>query len=81
VLEILRRRQLFAKSSKCEFGRQELGFLGHCLSEEGMLMDQHKVQSIVGRATPTSCSEVRRFTGLATTTAASWRATPMSRLR
>ena len=29
VLEILRRRQLYAKSSKCKFGRQELGFLGH----------------------------------------------------
>ena len=28
VLEIFRRRQLYAKSSKCEFGRQELGFLG-----------------------------------------------------
>ena len=27
-------------------------------------MDQRKVQSIVERATPTSCSEVRRFTGL-----------------
>ena len=26
VLVIFRRRQLYAKSSKCEFGRQELGF-------------------------------------------------------
>ena len=35
VLEIFRRRQLYAKSSnlKCEFGRQELGFLGHRLSK------------------------------------------------
>ena len=65
VLEIFRRRQLFAKSSKCEFGRQELGFLGHRLSKEGVSMDPRKVQSIVEWATPTSCSEVRRFTGLA----------------
>ncbi len=36
VLEIFRRRQLFAKSSKCEFGRLELGFLGHCLSQAGV---------------------------------------------
>ncbi len=28
MLEIFRHRQLFAKSSKCEFGLQELGFLG-----------------------------------------------------
>jgi hypothetical protein len=36
VLEIFRRRKLFAKSSECEFGRQELGFLGHRLSRAGV---------------------------------------------
>jgi hypothetical protein len=65
VLEIFRRRQLFAKSSKCEFGRQELSFLRHCLSREGVSVDPRKVQSIVQWATPTSCCEVWRFTGLA----------------
>ena len=65
VLEIFRRRKLFAKSSKCEFGRQELGFLGHRLSRAGVSVDPRKVQSIVEWATPTSCTEVRRFTGLA----------------
>ena len=29
ALEIFRRLQLYAKSSKCKFGQQELGFLGH----------------------------------------------------
>jgi hypothetical protein len=58
-------RQLFAKSSKCEFGRLELGFLGHSLSQAGVSVDPRKVQSIVEWATPTSCCEVRRFTGLA----------------
>ena len=65
VLEIFRRRRLYAKSSKCEFGRQELGFLGHRLSREGVSVDPRKVQSITEWTTPTSCSEVRRFTGLA----------------
>ena len=65
VLEIFRRRKLYAKSSKCEFGRQELGFLGHRLSRAGVSVDMRKVQSIVEWATPTSCTEVRRFTGLA----------------
>ena len=64
VLEIFRRRQLYAKSSKW-FGRQELGFLGHRLSEDGVSVDPRKVQSVVEWATPTSCTEVRRFTGLA----------------
>ena len=36
ALEIFRRRQLCAKSSKCEFGRQELGFFGHRLSKAGV---------------------------------------------
>ena len=40
VLEIFRRRQLYAKSSKCEFGRQELGFLGrpHLLFGQPIMM-------------------------------------------
>ena len=66
--------------SPCEFRRQELGLLGHRLSAEGVPVDPHQEQPIVEWATPTSSSgqrraEVRRFTGLATTTAASWRAT------
>ena len=46
VLEIFRRHKLYAKSSKCEFGRQELGFLGHRLSAAGVSVDPRKVQSI-----------------------------------
>ena len=65
VLEIFRRRQRFAKSSKCKFWRRELGFLGHHLSASGVSVDPRKVHSIVKWATQTSCCEVRRFTGLA----------------
>ena len=38
---------------------------GHRLSKAGVSVDPRKVQSIVEWATPTSCSEVRRFTVLA----------------
>ncbi len=68
VLEIFRSRQLFAKSSNCEFGRHELGFLGHRLSNEGVSVDPRKVQSIVEWGMPTSCGSSR---GWPTTTAAS----------
>ena len=71
VLEIFRRRQLYAKNSKCFFGRQELDFS----------VDPRKVQSIVEWATPTSCAEVRRFTELANYDPASWRATQSWRRR
>ena len=50
VLEIFRRRKLFAKRSKCEFGRQELGFLGHRLSRAGVSVDGRKVHPGVGDA-------------------------------
>jgi hypothetical protein len=65
VLETFRRPQLYTKSSKCYFGWQELGFLGHCLSKAGVSVNPRKVQSIVERATPTLCMEVLHFTGLA----------------
>ena len=81
VLEISRRRQLYAKSSKYEFGRQELGFLGHRLSKNGVSVDPRKLKSVVEWATPTSCTEVRCFAGMRTTTTASWRATPSWRRR
>ena len=65
VLAALRRHGLYAKSSKCEFGREELGFLGHRLSRAGISVDPRKVESIREWATPRSCTEVRRFIGLA----------------
>ena len=65
VLETLRQHGLYAKSSKCEFGRQELGFLRHRLSADGVSVDPRKVQSIREWATPQSCTEVLRFVGLA----------------
>ena len=64
LLEISRR--LCPKSSKCEFGRQGLGTLGRRLSAAGVSVDPRKVLSIVEWATPTSCREVRRVAGLAT---------------
>jgi hypothetical protein len=39
LLENFCLRQLYSKSSKCEFGRQDLGFLGHSLSAEGVSVD------------------------------------------
>ena len=36
VLETLRKEQLYAKLSKCEFWLKEVSFLGHIVSEEGI---------------------------------------------
>ena len=36
VLENLRKEQLYAKLSKCEFWLNEVSFLGHIVSKEGI---------------------------------------------
>jgi hypothetical protein len=65
VLETLRRHKLYAKASKCQFGRSSVGFLGHVISELGVAVDPRKVAAVAEWAQPTSCTEVRRFVGLA----------------
>jgi hypothetical protein len=41
VLAILRQERLYVKASKCEFGRSELGFLGHRVADAGHHLAQH----------------------------------------
>jgi len=43
VLTRLREHQLYAKFSKCEFWLKKVPFLGHILSEEGIVVDPSKV--------------------------------------
>ncbi|GKC02086.1 putative reverse transcriptase domain-containing protein [Tanacetum coccineum] len=46
VLEILRQKKLYAKFSKCEFWLQQVAFLGHIVSADGIIMDPSKVEAI-----------------------------------
>nr|GFD21410.1 retrotransposon protein, putative, Ty3-gypsy subclass [Tanacetum cinerariifolium] len=39
VLEILRQKKLYAKFLKCEFWLQQVAFLGHIVSADGITMD------------------------------------------
>jgi len=65
VLTRLREHQLYAKFSKCEFWLKKVPFLGHILSEEGIVVDPSKVQEVMDWKAQTSVSEVRSFLGLA----------------
>ena len=47
VLHILRNHQLYAKFYKCEFWLNEIVFLGHVISGNGIFVDPRKVESIV----------------------------------
>nr|CAB3446695.1 unnamed protein product [Digitaria exilis] len=65
VLQVLRDQQLFLKRSKCTFGEQEVSYLGHVVSGQGVAMDTSKVQAILEWPRPTSVRALRGFLGLA----------------
>jgi hypothetical protein len=65
VLTRLREHQLYAKFSKCEFWLREVPFLGHVLSDGGIMVNPTKVQEVLDWKAPISVHEVRSFLGLA----------------
>ncbi|KAL8089701.1 hypothetical protein AgCh_039255 [Apium graveolens] len=65
ALEILRKKKLYAKFSKCEFWLQEVQFLGHIVSNEGIKVDPAKIEAITNWEKPRTPTEVRSFLGLA----------------
>jgi hypothetical protein len=65
VLQRLRDHQLYAKFSKCEFWINEVSFLGHVISSEGIIVDPSKVRDILEWEPPKSVHQVRSFLGLA----------------
>ena len=64
VLETLRKEQLYAKLSKCEFWFREVSFLEHIISEEGIRVDPKKIEVIIEWKPPRNVTEVRSFLGL-----------------
>ena len=47
VLQRLRDHKLYAKFSKCAFWLEEVQFLGHVLSAEGIAVDPSKVEEVL----------------------------------
>ena len=46
VLQTLRENQLYAKLSKCEFWLEQINFLGHVISAQGIMVDPQKIEAI-----------------------------------
>jgi hypothetical protein len=65
VLSRLREHQLYVKFSKCEFWLDEVPFLRHVLSAEGVAVDPGKVKDIIDWKPPTTIYQVRSFLGTA----------------
>ena len=65
VLETLRKEQLYAKLSKCEFLLNEVSFLGHIVSKEGIRVDPKKIEVVVEWKPPRNVTKICSFLGLA----------------
>ncbi|KAK8957341.1 hypothetical protein KSP39_PZI000693 [Platanthera zijinensis] len=64
VFHILREHQLYAKRSKCSFGQEEVEYLGHLVSAQGVRADPRKIESMVTWPQPTKVRALRGFLGL-----------------
>ncbi|GJW79072.1 putative reverse transcriptase domain-containing protein [Tanacetum coccineum] len=65
ILELLKKEELYAKFSKCEFWIPKVQFLGHVIDSKGIHVDPVKIKSVKDWAPPKSATEIRQFLGLA----------------
>ncbi|CAH9143923.1 unnamed protein product [Cuscuta epithymum] len=64
VFTILHENQLYAKISKCSFGLQQVDYLGHTVSAQGVSMDRKKVHAVLDWPKPITTKQLRGFIGL-----------------
>jgi hypothetical protein len=56
---------LYAKFSKCEFWLDQVEFLGHVISKEGIAVNPSKVASVLEWESPKNVKQIRGFLGMA----------------
>ncbi|GJW55525.1 putative reverse transcriptase domain-containing protein [Tanacetum coccineum] len=59
ILELLKKEELYAKISNCEFWLSKVQFLGHVIDSEGIHMDPAKIESIKDWASPKTLTEIQ----------------------
>ena len=64
VVQILRDRKLYAKFSKCEFWLKFVAFLHRILSDEGISVDNQKIEGVKNLPKPKTPKEIHCFLGL-----------------
>jgi hypothetical protein len=65
VLSLLAKDQWVVKLKKCHFAKQEIKYLGHILSAQGVNTDPDKVTAVMHWPTPANVRELIGFLGLA----------------
>jgi Reverse transcriptase (RNA-dependent DNA polymerase) len=63
VLDKLLRHNLFLKPEKCSFEQPSIEFLGVCITQGEVQMDDTKVEKVCNWRTPTNITEVWKFLG------------------
>lgn len=64
VIERLREVNLKLKAKKCKFFQEEVTFLGHVVSENGVKTDPVKTRAVEEWKSPKNVSELKSFLGL-----------------
>ena len=64
ILKTLNHHQLYANRKKCEFGKTEVAYLDHLISQRGVVVDPSKVQAMWEWPTPRNIKDLRGFLGL-----------------
>ncbi|GJT11453.1 putative reverse transcriptase domain-containing protein [Tanacetum coccineum] len=59
ILKLLKKEELYAKFSKCEFWISRVQFLGHVIDCRGIHVDPAKIESIKDWASPKTPTEIR----------------------
>ena len=61
MIQILRKKQLYEKPSKCFFGVKEVEYLGHIVSHEGVKVDPNKIKAMKDWTLPQTLNNIRVF--------------------
>nr|GFB52665.1 putative reverse transcriptase domain-containing protein [Tanacetum cinerariifolium] len=65
LFKLLDREKLYGNLEKCEFCTNQVTFLGYVVSNQGIQVDEKKIQAIREWPVPQSIQQVRSFHGLA----------------
>ncbi|GKD89078.1 putative reverse transcriptase domain-containing protein [Tanacetum coccineum] len=63
ILELLKKEELYAKFSKCNFWLLKVQFLRHVIDSEGIHVDPVKIESIKDWESPKTLTEILQFLG------------------
>ena len=63
ILTIITEKGLKLKESKCQFFKQEIHYLGHVISKNGVATDPEKIKCVKEWPQPKTCKDILSFLG------------------